>query len=500
MRASNYQVIDENDSFISFTPSLRIASPNTSLPTIPRQFQPCRLQVTIRNTYAEDNDISFGLYLVLRYCDSWAKEARRIMIRAVVGLNWGDEGKGRIVDMFAGKADVVIRFQGGDNAGHTVVNDIGKFAFHNFPSGICFPEVVNIIAAGSVINPDSFIKERDDVTAAGVNCDGVRISDRATLIMPYHYVLERLEDERLGKKGYGSTMSGIAPSYADRYAKKAIQVGELLNPQTLRERITDVLEYQNMIITGGYGSDRLELDPILDKLATWGESLKPYIADTGPIVEAALERNSSVILEAQLGALRDVSHGIYPYTTSSSVLAGYAAASVPIPPKLISTVTGITKAYSTCVGAGAFTTEILDELAGVIREKGKEYGAKTGRPRRIGRFDAVATRYGAKLQSADEMIVTCLDVLSEIDPLRICVAYEIEGKTTDRFPIYPDLLRAKPVYETLPGWQDDITEIRRFNDLPANARTYVRRIEELVGTRITNVSVGPERNAIISMG
>jgi len=421
------------------------------------------------------------------------------MVRAIVGLNWGDEGKGRMVDYFASEADVVIRYQGGDNAGHTVINEHGKFAFHNFPSGICHPGVENIIAAGSVLNPESFLRERAELQAAGLSCDAIVISDRATIITPYHLLVERLEEERLGEKKYGSTLSGIAPTYADRYAKKAIQAGELRYREHLRDRLTDLMEYQNRILTGCYSHDPLDPESEFQRLASWGEALSPYIADTAPMVDAALDRDASVILEAQLGALRDIGHGIYPFTTSSSVLAGYAAAAVPIPARLIKKVTGITKAYSTCVGAGPFATELFGDLAHTIRETGKEYGAKTGRPRRIGYFDAVATRYGARLQGADEMAITCLDVLSGIDPIEICVAYDINDSRTDRFPIYPELVRAKPVYESAQGWSEKISGIRRFEDLPAAARNYVRRIEELVGVKATHLSVGPEREALIEM-
>ena len=419
------------------------------------------------------------------------------MIRGVVGLNWGDEGKGRMVDYFAEQADVVVRFQGGDNAGHTVKNRLGKFAFHNFPSGICYPDVMNIIASGSVVNPKSFIEERKQLQAAGLSCEKILISDRATIITPYHLLLEKLEEERLADRKYGSTMSGIAPSYADRYAKKGIQAGELLYPDYLADRLAGILEYQNMILTKCYGHKPLVIGPLLEELVGYGRVLEPVITDISPFIEDALAGDASIILEAQLGALRDIGHGIYPYTTSSSVLAGYSAASLPIPPKRIENITGITKAYSTCVGAGPFVTELIDDLADRIREKGREYGAKTGRPRRIGYFDAVATKYGARLQGADEMVITCLDVLSGMGPLKICTAYEIGGERRDRFPIYPELVQASPVYEEHPGWAEDITRVRTFDALPLNARDYVLRIEELVGIRSTYISVGPERDALI---
>ncbi len=419
------------------------------------------------------------------------------MVHAVVGTNWGDEGKGRMVDYFAEQADVVIRFQGGDNAGHTVVNERGKFAFHNFPSGICYPGVTNIIASGSVVSPESFLHEQEELRSAGLDAENIRISDRAIIIMPYHLLLEKLEEERLGDKKYGSTMSGIAPSYADKYAKKAIQAGELLHPDYLRSHLKAILEYKNLIIERCYGDQPLELEPLFEQMVEYGKSLKTYITDTAPIIEDALRGDKNIILEAQLGALRDISHGIYPYTTSSSVLTGYASASVPIPAHKIELVTGITKAYSTCVGAGAFVTEITDELADRIREKGKEYGAKTGRPRRIGYFDAVATAYGTMLQGANEIVVTCLDVLSGMGDLKICTGYEIEGKRKNNFPIYPELLNAKPVYEQMPGWDEDITGVRNFDRLPENAKRYVSRIEELIGVDVRYISVGPEREDLI---
>ncbi len=420
-----------------------------------------------------------------------------MMIHAVTGTNWGDEGKGRMVDYFAERADVVIRFQGGDNAGHTVVNKRGKFAFHNFPSGICYDNVVNIIAAGSVVSPESFMKEQSELRAAGLEAENIRISDRAIIILPYHLALERMEEERLGDKKYGSTMSGIAPSYADKYAKKGIQAGELLYPDYLRSHLETILEYKNMIIQRGYGGEPLDFEPLFEKMVEYGKSLEPYIVDTLPIIEEALSSEKNIILEAQLGALRDISHGIYPYTTSSSVLAGYAAASVPVPPNRIDTITGITKAYSTCVGAGPFVTEITGELAEKIREKGNEYGAKTGRPRRIGHFDAPATSYGVKLQGATELVVTCLDVLSGMGPLKICTHYDVDGKRKKSFPVYPQLVKASPVYEELPGWDEDITGARRFEDLPRNAQKYIRRIEELAGIPVAYVSVGPERDDLI---
>lgn len=429
-------------------------------------------------------------------------KARRhliIMISAVVGLNWGDEGKGRMVDYYAKKADCVIRFQGGDNAGHTVVNDHGKFAFHNFPSGICYDNVVNIIAPGSVVNPKSFLKELSELTKSGLNItpDNIVISDRAILILPYHMILEKLEEERLKDKKYGSTMSGIAPSYGHKYLKKGIQAGELLYPDYLKEHVKDVVDYVNLYVEGGYKGEKISYDEIMDFLKVYGEKMTPYIKDIQPIISSMIYDNKNIILEAQLGALRDITHGIYPYTTSSSTLAGYACSSIPVSPNKIKQITGITKAYSTCVGEGPFVTELFGKIADTIRETGKEYGAKTGRPRRIGYFDTVATRYGCCMQSATEMVVTCLDVLTGHNELKICTAYEINDKITSVFPLNMALLKAKPVYETVKGWDEDITKIRIFNDLPENAKIYIEKIEYYTGINVKNISVGPERDALI---
>ncbi len=420
------------------------------------------------------------------------------MITSVVGLNWGDEGKGRMVDYFAGKADCVIRYQGGDNAGHTVVNELGKFAFHNFPSGVCYPGVINIIASGSVVSPESFIKELKEVESKGLKVENIYISDRAILIMPYAKILEKLEEERLKDKKYGSTMSGIAPTYGYKYLKKGIQAGELLYPEYLEEHVKDVVAYANLQISA-YGADPVDADEIIAYLKEYSELLKPYITNTKVLVDKLLAEGKSIIVEAQLGALRDITHGIYPYTTSSSTLSGNACASIPVPPSSIERIVGITKAYSTCVGEGPFTTELFGDLAHQIRETGHEYGAKTGRPRRIGYFDAVATRYGCTLQSATDMTVTCLDVLTGIEELKICTAYEINGIETPDFPINCTLADAKPIYKTVKGWSEDITSVRKFEDLPVNAQAYLKEIEDLTGTRISYVSVGPERDALITI-
>lgn len=419
------------------------------------------------------------------------------MIQAVVGLNWGDEGKGRMVDYFASQADCVIRYQGGDNAGHTVINDYGKLALHNIPSGICYPNVLNIIAPGSVINPESFIQEIEELQEKGLNTDHIHISDRATIIFPFHKLLDRLEDERLKDKRYGSTMSGIAPVYGDKFMKKGIQIGELLHPEYLKEHLASLIDYTNLRLQGIYGKAPIDLEETYTWLMQYAEKMRPFITDIQPVISGLIQENKNIIIEAQLGALRDITHGIYPYTTSSSTLAGYACASVPINPQWVKNIVGISKAYSTCVGEGAFVTEINTPLADQIRQVAGEFGAKTGRPRRIGYFDAVATRYGCNLQGATTMTITCLDVLSGINELKICTHYEIDGKQTENFPLYVGLLQAQPVYETHMGWEEDLTEIRTYEELPKNAKKYITRIEELCNVPIKYISVGPAREALI---
>ena len=421
------------------------------------------------------------------------------MVISVVGLNWGDEGKGRMVDYFAKKADCVIRYQGGDNAGHTVVNDIGKFAFHNFPSGVCYPNIINIIASGSVVAPDSFLRELADVESKGLKVKNIFISDRAILIMPYAKIMEKLEEERLKDKKYGSTMSGIAPTYGYKYLKKGIQAGELFYPEYLKEHVYDIVEYANLTIEGGYGAPKIDPEEMYQYLLETGKQLKPFIVNTKAMVDEILDDGKTIIVEAQLGALRDITHGIYPYTTSSSTLSGHACSAIPVPPSSVKKIVGITKAYSTCVGEGAFTTEIFGEIAHVIRETGNEYGATTGRPRRIGYFDAIATKYGCKLQAATEMTVTCLDVLSGQAQLKMCIGYDIDGEITENFPINCTLDKAKPVYITLPGWSEDITKARKFEELPINAQNYITKIQDLCGVKISYVSVGPKREALIIM-
>ncbi len=421
------------------------------------------------------------------------------MVNAVVGLNWGDEGKGRIVDYLASRADCVIRFQGGDNAGHTIMNGFGKTALHNFPSGIFNGNCLNIIAPGSVINPESFAAEKRELDSRGVCTDNIIISDRSVIILPFHILLDRLEEERLGKRKYGSTLSGIAPVYGLRYMKKGIQAGELLHPAYLEEHAGAVLEYVNAVIKGVYGSEPVKLTDVLEWLEFHGRTLKPLIADIGPIIDKLLLENKSIILEAQLGALRDITHGIYPYTTSSSTLAAYACASVPIPPSSIGEVIGVTKAYSTCVGEGPFITEMEPAQAEALRNKAGEFGAKTGRPRRIGHFDAVAAAYGCRLQGATGIALTCLDVLSGMGELKICMGYRTGGGVIGSFPVNPALEAAEPVYETLEGWEEGISDVRCLEKLPPAAKSYMERIERLTGVKIRYVSVGPAREEMFEI-
>ena len=404
-----------------------------------------------------------------------------------------------MIDYLAAKADCVIRYQGGDNAGHTVINDLGKFAFHNFPSGICYKNIINIIGPGSVINVESYFHEKKELESKGLDVGNVMVSDRANLILPYHLLLERLEEERLKDKKYGSTMSGIAPVYSAKYLKKGLQAGELLHPNYLKEHLYDINEYYKIIIEKGYGAAAPTFAQVYDWLMTYGEILKPYLKDIQEKISELLANNKCILVEAQLGALRDITHGIYPYTTSTSTLAGYACASIPIPPASIESIMGITKAYSTCVGEGPFVTEITTPLADEMRTKAGEFGAKTGRPRRIGYFDAIATRYGAILQHATAMTITCLDVLSGYDELTICIGYDLNGSITRAFPLNANLVNALPVYETLPGWKEDISSIRTYEDLPTNAKRYIERIRQEIGVPVHFISVGPKREALIKI-
>ena len=424
------------------------------------------------------------------------------MLTAVVGINWGDEGKGRMVDLLSSQYDIIVRYQGGNNAGHTVVNDRGKFILNLLPSGILRPEAVNIMGVGMVIDIEHLIGEIGRLREKGIEItpDNLKISDRATICMPYHKLLDCLEEDRLADKKFGSTRRGIGPVYADKYMKKTIRMGDLLDDRdALRERLADLIEWKNLFVVNGYHHDPIDVDEMMDWLKTYGDPLKGYICDTTEYLDRALESGKNVMFEAQLGALRDIDYGIYPYTSSSSVIAAYAPIGAGIPGKKVDSVLGIMKAYSTCVGEGPFTCEMFGDEAHVLREAGGEYGAATGRPRRVGGFDVVASRFGVKVQGATSIALTKLDVLSYLDKIPVCVAYDIDGERVDRFPIGVKLAKAKPVYEYLPGFHCDISGCRTVSDLPKEALDYVHYLEAAVGCRIKYVSVGPDRDAYIKM-
>ncbi|MBQ9348957.1 MAG: adenylosuccinate synthase [Oscillibacter sp.] len=418
---------------------------------------------------------------------------------AIVGINWGDEGKGRMVDLLTERYDIVVRYQGGGNAGHTVVNERGKFALHLLPSGIFRDGVANVLGNGVALDCENLWREMEEVRGKGVSItpDNLKISERASLLLPWHRELDALEEERLAGKKFGSTRQGIAPFYSDKYQKKTVLAGELLYPARLRERLSDILEWKNLILQKVYGAKGYTLDEMMDWLETYGGKLRPCLCDTGAFLRQANAAGKRILFEAQLGALRDLDYGIYPYTTSSNALASYAPVGSGFPGAKIDEVVGVVKAYSTCVGEGPFVCEWFGERAEKLREAGAEYGAKTGRPRRVGPIDIPATRYGVRCQGATTIALTKLYVLSYLDKIPVCVRYDVNGAETDDFP-FPALLEdAKPVETVLPGWKEDISGVRRWEDLPEAARRYVEYIEKAVGCHIGYVSVGPERDAII---
>ncbi|MCI7334220.1 MAG: adenylosuccinate synthase [Oscillospiraceae bacterium] len=422
------------------------------------------------------------------------------MVRAIVGANWGDEGKGKITDMFAAQSDMVIRFQGGANAGHTIINDYGKFALHQLPSGVCFPHITNVIANGVALDIPKLMKEIQHVLDGGVPEINLKVSERCQIMMPYHVLLDTYEEERLAERAFGSTKSGIAPFFSDKYAKIGFQICELFDEEQLREKLTQILSVKNLIIKDIYHKPELSVDEVLSQLEEYREMIAPYVCDTGKLIREAVKDGKKILLEGQLGSLKDPDFGIYPMVTSSSTLAGYGAVGAGIPPYEIKDVTVITKAYSSAVGAGEFVSEIFGEEAQEMRIHGGdagEFGATTGRPRRMGWFDCVATRYGCAVQGATEVVLTALDCLSYLDKISICVGYEIDGKVTKDFPVTPLLKRAKPVLVTLDGWKCDIRGIREFSKLPKQAQEYVNFIEEELGVRISYVSNGPKREEII---
>lgn len=421
---------------------------------------------------------------------------------AIVGINWGDEGKGRMVDLLTEQIDIVVRYQGGGNAGHTVINEHGKFALHLLPSGIFRKNVINILGNGVAMDPESLMNEIKDVADKGVAVtpENLKISDRASLLMPWHRRLDELEEQRLADKKYGSTKQGIAPFYSDKYQKKTVMAGELFYPERLRAHLKDLMEWKNLIIKGVYGAEPYTWDEIENWLNTSCEAIKPYICDTGDLLREAEENGKRIMFEAQLGSLRDLDHGIYPMTTSSNTIAAYAPVGSGLPSAQLDRIIGVVKAYSTCVGEGPFTCEMFGEEAEKLREAGHEYGAKTGRPRRVGPVDLVATRYGVQVQGATEIALTKLDVLSYLDEIPVCVRYELNGELTDKFPFPAALDDCKPVIETVKGWKKDISGVRTWEDLPEEAKAYVQMIEKAIRCPIKWVSVGPERDSIILRG
>ena len=418
---------------------------------------------------------------------------------AIVGINWGDEGKGRMVDLLTEQIDIVVRYQGGGNAGHTVINEHGKFALHLLPSGIFRKNVINILGNGVAMDPESLMNEIKDVADKGVAVtpENLKISDRASLLMPWHRRLDELEEQRLADKKYGSTKQGIAPFYSDKYQKKTVMAGELFYPERLRAHLKDLMEWKNLIIKGVYDAEPYTWDEIENWLNTSCEAIKPYICDTGDLLREAEENGKRIMFEAQLGSLRDLDHGIYPMTTSSNTIAAYAPVGSGLPSAQLDRIIGVVKAYSTCVGEGPFTCEMFGEEAEKLREAGHEYGAKTGRPRRVGPVDLVATRYGVQVQGATEIALTKLDVLSYLDEIPVCVRYELNGELTDKFPFPAALDDCKPVIETVKGWKKDISGVRTWEDLPEEAKAYVQMIEKAIRCPIKWVSVGPERDSII---
>ncbi|PWM24826.1 MAG: adenylosuccinate synthase [Clostridiales bacterium] len=421
------------------------------------------------------------------------------MLTAIVGINWGDEGKGRMVDLLSESYDMVVRYQGGNNAGHTVVNERGKFILNLLPSGILRPNVVNVMGNGMVIDIRHLAGEIGRLRDAGVKItpENLKISDRAIICMPYDVQQDCLEEDRLRDRKFGSTRRGISPVYADKYFKKGIQMGRLLELGLFEEQLAGIVEWKNLFIEKGYGAPRIELSEMLDYLHEYGDPLKEYICDTGLLLNNAAAEGKRIMFEAQLGALRDIDFGIYPFTSSSNTIAAYAPIGSGVPNLKLDCTVGIMKAYSSCVGEGPFTCEMFGDEAEQLRAAGGEYGAATGRPRRVGGFDVVASRYGVRVQGADEIALTKLDVLSYLDRIPVCTAYEIDGQRTEEFPNGDKLTRAKPVIEYMKGWKCDISSCRTMDSLPDAAREYIDYIEKSVGAPIKYVSVGPERDEII---
>ena len=422
------------------------------------------------------------------------------MIKAVVGANWGDEGKGKITDMLAKEADIIVRFQGGANAGHTIVNDYGKFALHTLPSGVFYNHTTSVIGNGVALNVPLVFKEIQDIVSKGVPTPKILISDRVQMVMSYHILFDQYEEERLGGKSFGSTKSGIAPFYSDKFAKIGFQVSELFDEEALKEKVAGICEKKNVMLEHLYHKPLLKPEEIFEELMSYKKMLEPYVCDVSLFLWNALKEGKEILLEGQLGSLKDPDHGIYPMVTSSSTLAGYGAVGAGIPPYEIKKIITVCKAYSSAVGAGAFVSEIFGDEADELRRRGGdggEFGATTGRPRRMGWFDAVASKYGCRMQGTTDVAFTVLDVLGYLDEIPVCVGYDIDGEVTTDFPTTTLLEKAKPVYETLPGWKCDIRGIKKYEDLPENCRKYIEFVEEKIGFPITMISNGPGRDDII---
>ena len=423
------------------------------------------------------------------------------MLTAIVGINWGDEGKGRMVDLISRDYDVVCRYQGGNNAGHTVINELGKFILNLIPSGILRPEVTNVMGNGMVIDMKHLCGEMDRLIDAGVKItpDNLKISERAVICMPYHVRLDCLEEDRLGDAKYGSTRRGIAPVYGDKYLKKIIMMGDLFYPDNLKKRLEGIIDYKNLFIGKAYGSEPVNVDEMMEYLTEYGNRLKPYVCDVSDYLDSQIKDGKKVMFEAQLGALRDIDFGINPYTSSSNTIAAYAPIGAGVPKYKIDKTIGIMKAYSSCVGEGPFTTEWFGDEAEDLRKAGGEYGAATGRPRRVGPFDVVASRYGIMCQGADEIALTKLDILDDYEEIEICTHYELNGKILDDFPFTDVLDECKPVFEKVKGWHCDTSKCRTAEDLPKEALDYIHLLEKLCNCKIRYVSVGAERDACIVM-
>jgi len=422
------------------------------------------------------------------------------MVRTIVGANWGDEGKGKITDVLAEHSDVVVRFQGGANAGHTIINDYGKFALHLLPSGVFHQQIANIIGPGVALDIEKLLREYDGVVERGVPRPTLYISDRAQVMLPYHVAFDCYEEERLGKASFGSTKSGIAPFYGDKYLKIGIQVCQIYDEQILRERLSSAVNQKNVTLENLYHKEPIDLEALIAHVQALGERIRPMVIDTTAYLHKALKEGKTVLLEGQLGSLRDPDHGIYPYTTSSSPLAGYGPVGAGVPVTAMKDVICVTKAYSSCVGAGPFTTELFGDEAEELRRRGGdagEYGATTGRPRRVGWFDAVATRYGCMVQGATECVLTNLDVLGYLDEIPVCTGYEADGQIITHFPATPTLMRCKPVYTVLPGWKQDVRGVTDWNQLPENCRRYIQFIEKELEVPIKMISTGPKRSEMI---